>query len=171
MRQIVQRMTVLALALLIALPLCAEDAKEGKKKKKEQDFSKSPVLNVLNLPKAITLTADQQAKFDAVKTEFTGKLKELAKKQNEILTPEQKKARQEAQKAAKAAGKKGKEAKADVDAAVNLTDDQKKATEAVNAEIKEVQGKVREKLNEFLTDEQKAQIKGPGKKKKAKANA
>lgn len=202
MRQIVQSLSVLALGLMIALPLSAEEtkpdakpevkteakpdakpeakpetkteakpeAKEAKKKKKANAV-KSPVLNVLTLPKEITLTAEQQTKLDAVKTEFEGKLKELAKKQGEILTAEQKQARQAAMKSAKEAGKKGKEAKAEVDAAVKMTEEQKKQQEVVGAEIKEVQGKVREAINAFLTEEQKTHIKVPGKKKKAKATA
>jgi hypothetical protein len=162
MRKLIQGMTVLAVAFLIALPVSA--AKQDKKKKGAEN---SPVLNVLKLPAEVTLTAEQQPKFDAVKTEFEGKLKELAEKQDGILTADQKQARQAAQKAAKAAGKKGKEAKADVDAAVKLTDDQKKQQEEVGKEIKDVQGKVREKLNSFLTEDQQSKLKAPGKKKKA----
>jgi hypothetical protein len=168
MRQIVQKMTVLAVAMLIALPL---SAKEDKAEKKQKKLENHQVLSVLKLPKEITLTAEQQPKFDAVKAEFEGKLKELAAKQDEILTPEQKKTRQATQKSAKAAGKKGKELKAEVDAALNLTDDQKKKQKEVGAEVKEVQGKVREKLDGFLTEEQKSHLKTPGKSKKAKATA
>lgn len=168
MRQIVQRITVLAVAVLFALPVSA--AKEDKAEKKKKGLENSPAMSVFNLPKTITLTAEQQPKFDAIKTEFEGKLKELAEKHNNVLTAEQKKAKQEAQKAAKAAGKKGKEAKADVDAAVKLTDEQKKQEEEISKEIKEIHGKVREKLNTVLTAEQQSQLK-PGKKKKEKSAA
>jgi flagellar basal body-associated protein FliL len=127
MRQIVQKMTVLAVAMLIALPL---SAKEDKAEKKQKKLENHQVLSVLKLPKEITLTAEQQPKFDAVKAEFEGKLKELAAKQDEILKQKQD-----------------------------------------GAEVKEVQGKVREKLDGFLTEEQKSHLKTPGKSKKAKATA
>ena len=75
--------------------------------------------------KPVTLTDDQKSKLEDLKKEYEPKLKEAYAKED-VLTPEQKKAGEEAKKAAKAAGKKGKEVKDAVAAAVKETDDQKK---------------------------------------------
>ena len=160
MRKLVLKFAVLALAVLIASPVWA--AKEDKKK----DKANKAVAKVFELPTIITLSAEQMTKLAEVMKEYEPKLEELHKKQANILTDEQKKARQEAMKAAKAAGKKGKEAKADVDAAVKLTDDQKKQQEEVAKETKELNGKIHDSIASFLTEEQKTHLK-PMKKKKA----
>lgn len=162
MRNVVKSLTVLALAALLVAPVWAAD-EAGKKKGKGLD---NAVARSFKLPDTITLTADQQAKLAEVKKEFEAKVKEVVKKQQDILTAEQKKARTEATKAAKTAGKKGKDAQADVDAAVKLTDEQKKKMDEVGKELKELNGKIREKISEFLTADQKAQLK-PKKKDKA----
>lgn len=75
--------------------------------------------------RAVTLTADQESKLEALKKEYKPKFAELYAKQD-VLTPEQKKAADQARKEAKAAGKKGKEMYAAVDEAVKKTDAQKK---------------------------------------------
>jgi hypothetical protein len=161
MRKFVVKFAVLALAVLIASPVWA--AKEEKKNK----GAAKAVAKAFELPTEITLTAEQQTKLADVKKEFEPKLQEVVKKQNEILTPEQKKARQEAMKTAKAAGKKGKELQADVAAAVKLTDEQKKKQEEVGKELKDLNGKVREQISGFLTAEQKVHLKTKKKNKNA----
>ena len=161
MRRILGTVAVLALAVLAASPAWA--AKEDGKKKK----GNKAVAKVFELPTEITLTAEQKTKLDEVKKEFEPKLTEVAKKQNDILTAEQKTARAEAQKAGKAAGKKGKDLKADVDAAVKLTDEQKKKQDEAAKEMKEMTGKVKEKIGTILTEEQKTHLKTKKKKKNA----
>lgn len=162
MRKLVLKFAVLALAVLIASPVWA--AKEEKKGEKKTNKA---VAKAFELPTIITLSAEQMTKLAEVKKEYEPKLEELHKKQAGILTAEQKKAAQEASKAAKAAGKKGKEAKADVDAAVKLTDDQKKQQEEVSKELKELNGKIRDSIASFLTEEQKTHLKPMKKKKNA----
>lgn len=160
MSRLLGSVAVLALAVLVASPAWA--AKEDGKKKGNKSVAK-----VFELPAEITLTAEQKTKLEEVKKEFEPKVTEITKKQDEILTAEQKKARAEAQKAGKAAGKKGKDLKADVDAAVKLTDEQKKKQEETSKELKDVTGKVREKISSFLTEEQKTHLKTKKKKKNA----
>ncbi len=162
MRHFLKQIAVLALSVLVVSPLWA--AEEGGKKKKDKQLDNA-VARSFELPSEITLTAEQKTKLEEVKKEFEAKVKEVVKKQNDILTPEQKKARGEATKTAKAAGKKGKDLQADVTAALNLTDEQKKKQEEVGKELKELNGQIREKISGFLTADQKAHLKT--KKKKA----
>lgn len=165
MRHVLKSLTVFALAALLVAPVWAAD--EAGKKKKEKGLD-TAVARSFSLPDTITLTAEQKTKLDEVKKEFESKVKEVVKKQNDILTADQKKARAEAAKTAKAAGKKGKDLQADVDAALKLTDEQKKKTEEVGKELKALNAQIREKITSFLTDDQKAQLK-PKKKKADKA--
>ena len=154
MRHVFGRFAVLALAVLVVSPLWA--AEDGKKKK---DNDSKAVARSFELPAAITLTDEQKGKLEEVKKEFEPKVKEVVKKQNEILTAEQRKARADAAKTAKAAGKKGKELQAELTAAMNLTEEQKKKQEEVGKELKDLNAQIREKISTFLTDDQKAQLK------------
>lgn len=159
---------ILAVAVLIASPLLAKEAK-----KKAAKPAPCPADQYLTRMLAdVTLTAEQKTKIDALKKEFGPKIMEARKKVDAVLTADQKKARGEAMKKAKADGKTGKEAAAAVAAAMKLTDDQKakqaEAQKAVAALTKELDKAARD----LLTAEQKASLKkkaGEGKKaKKAK---
>jgi hypothetical protein len=76
MRKFVIKFAVLALAVLVASPAFAAKG-DGKKKGGE---SAKVVAKAFELPAAITLTAEQQTKLDAVKTEYEPKVKEVVKK-------------------------------------------------------------------------------------------
>lgn len=110
------------------------------------------------LPKEVELTAEQQAKLDELKKEHGPKLAEIQKKLDEVLSAEQKQARKDAQAKAKADKLKGKDAQAAVMAALMLTEEQKTKYTAAQTEMREAAAKVRAKLAEFLTDEQKAKV-------------
>ncbi|HVX60852.1 MAG TPA: hypothetical protein VHC19_09625 [Pirellulales bacterium] len=140
--------------------------KAGKKGKKVQA---TPAA--FKLPDAITLTAEQQAKVDELKTEYAGKLQDAMKKVNDIYTPEQRKALREARKTAAAEGKKGKQLKQAVDAAVEISADQKQTLADAQKELASLQKEVREKVVALLTDEQKQHIKVKGKGKGKGKNA
>jgi hypothetical protein len=150
---------------LVALALVASPVfVEAQAKKKEQRTgAKSPIFQV---PSTVTLTAEQQAKWDGVTKEFGPKVATVQEKLNAVLTTEQKKARKDAVQAAKDAGKKGKAAKADIDAALKLTDEQRKQMATAEGEMKELTTQIRAKQSEFLTAEQKEALKP--KKKAAK---
>lgn len=139
-------------------------AKEKGKKKPE------PGAQIFNLPKEVELTAEQQEKVAALKKEFGTQAAEAQKKVDDVLTAEQKQARKTASDKAKADKLKGKDAQAAIEAALNLSDEQKTKWTAAQAEFRELQGKVRAKMAEFLTDEQKAKVPGlaPKKPKKSK---
>ena len=158
-----KNMTLGLLAVLTALPVLAEETKEKKKKGNNLDNHQ-----VYKLPDTISLDDAQKEKLTGLKKEYAEKLKAAVAKQNEFLTAEQLKARADAAKAAKAAGKKGKDAQADIDAAVNLTPEQKEKKAAADKEMKELSKEIREKLEAFLTDSQKALLKTKKKKEPAK---
>lgn len=139
----------------------AQDAK-GKGKKKA---AMAAGQQIFTLPKEITLTDDQKTKLEAIKTEHGAKLSELTKKLDDTLTDDQKKARKEAGDKARADGKKGKDRQAAVDEALKLTDDQKKAQDAIKPELTKLQGTIREKIHGLLTDDQKTHYKLPRMKK------
>jgi Spy/CpxP family protein refolding chaperone len=114
-----------------------------------------------DLLKGLNLTDDQKAQVKALRKEYMPKFKAAA---DNILTDEQKKARDDAVKAAKAEGKKRGEVMKAAHEAVKLTDEQKtKMKEAVKPLHKEVH----EKLMAILTPEQKAQLKQKCEKAKA----
>lgn len=150
------------LMLAVTSPVLAQ-----KEKKKDRELP--VVTNTFKVPEGVTLTTDQQAKFDALKAEYTPKVKEAAAKVETVLTAEQRKARRTAGAAARSEGKKGKEVKAAIDAAANLSDEQTKQLAEAEAQLKLLQTEVRDKQLEILTPEQKSVIpaKKGNKKKKA----
>jgi len=158
------------MALILACVASVDAADKGAKKKKG---NKQQAVNIqaLNLPETIELTAEQKEKIDGLKKEYTPQFAALQKKNREILTDEQVKARREAMKEAKDAGKKGKELQAAVSAALNLSDDQEKQMKEVTAETKKLNGEVRGKVETFLTADQLAKIKKPAKAGKKKKNS
>ena len=166
MKRTLQGLLVLTLAVVLAMPAMAAEEKKKKKKKGR----KAPVA--VKVPKGIELDADQKKQVAAINKEFAPKLLEIAKKSRAIITPEQRKARSAAAKKAKADGKKGKEARAAVNAAAEITAEQKKALAEVNKARQAVTKAARAKFAAILTDEQKAKLpKKKGKKKKKKKDA
>ncbi len=143
----------LVVALLIASPLLAAD----KKKDATKDSGIPYFKQIDRTLKPVTLTDEQKSKLDTLEKEYEPKLKDAYAKQD-VLSPEQKKAGEEAKKAAKADGKKGKELNAAVAAAQKETDDQKKQEKEANKQRLAVEKELRGKVMDLLTPEQKAQI-------------
>jgi len=163
MKRTLQGLLVLTLAVVLAMPAMAADEKKKKKKKGR----KAPAA--VRVPKGIVLTAEQKKQVAVINKEFAPQLLAIGKKAREIITPEQRKARSEAAKKAKADGKKGKEARAAVNAAVEITAEQKKALAEVNKARQAITKAARAKFAAILTAEQKAKLPKPkGKKKKKK---
>jgi len=142
---------ILVVALLMVCPVLAQ---EKKKERKRGPRGFDPVQMML---RGLTLTDEQKAKVEDVKKEFAPKLAEAAKKAD-VLTPDQKKTRDEAQKKAKEEGKSEREIRAAGFAAVTLTGEQK----AKRAEARKGMGTLieqeRAKIMEILTPEQKAEV-------------
>ena len=159
MKNVLKTMTLFALAVVIALPLSAED----KKKKKGGKKSRNPLVNVVKKVKDAGADEDTLEKVEALAKEYGAKLTEANEGLGDAL-----KQRREAAAKAKADGKTGKDLQAAVNAAVKLTDEQKDA-------MKKAQG-IRQDFNKavaaLLTPEQAKAAgvagKGGGKKKKKK---
>lgn len=160
MKTAVRTLVALSLVVLLATFARAEDKKEAKKPAKQP----APAIS---FPKQITLDEKQQTALDALNKEYGPQLKELSARENKILTPERRKAGNEAAKAAKADGKKGKEIAEARDAAWKLSDDEKAQLKEINTARGKLMKEVNKKKAAILTDAQKEQLK-PKKKKEAK---
>lgn len=155
------------IALLMTAPLwAADDAAKAAKKGKKDPLANHRAMNVLKLPEDLKLTDEQKTKLGEIKKDYDPKIREVLTKREAILTAEQKKARAETQKANKAEGKKGKDAQTALAAAIKLTDEQKKQTETLDADLKKLTGEARGKVTGLLTAEQKATLKEKRKAKK-----
>lgn len=151
-----------ALILLLATSAFADDqpaATKGKKAKKAP-----PTPAVFSLPKGVELTPEQTTKFDELKAQYATKFADAQKKVADVFTEEQRATRQAAMKEAKAAGKKNKELKGAVDAAVQLTDDQKQKLATAEAELNQLTKEIRKQIVGLLTAEQRQALKGKDKK-------
>jgi hypothetical protein len=165
MKRTLQGLLVLTLAVVLAMPAMAADEKKKKKKKGR----KAPAA--VRVPKGIVLTAAQKTQVAAINKEFAPQLIEIGKKARGIVTDEQRKARTAAAKKAKADGKKGKEARDAVNAAAEITAEQKKALGEVNKARQAITKAARAKFAAILTAEQKAKLPKPKAKKKKKKKA
>tara|TARA_R110002111_G_scaffold153375_1_gene220108 strand:- start:42476 stop:42985 length:510 start_codon:yes stop_codon:yes gene_type:complete len=159
---------LVTMALILACVASVDAADKGAKKKKGNK-QQAVKIQALNLPETIELTAEQKEKIEGLKKEYTPQFATLQKKNRDILTDDQVKARREAMKQAKEAGKKGKELRDAVSASLNLSDDQEKQMKEVTTETRKLNGEVKGKVEALLTADQLAKIKKPakaGKKKK-----
>jgi len=169
MKTLLRSLALAAVVCGLTLPLAAaDDAKADGKK----DKAAAEPAAMYKLPPTVTLTEEQTAKLAEIKKEYTPKFQTLGKKNNDILTKEQRKARREAQQKAKDEGKKGKQMQAAVEAALMLSDDQKKQMDEVKAETAKLKSEMETKVVALLTDDQKSQVeaaKKKGNKKNKKA--
>jgi hypothetical protein len=154
----VRTVVLVVLAVLIAGPLMAQEQQAGAGKKGTR--TRRPTIAALaGVDRLSNLTDEQKSKLAALRKEIGPKVAEATKKLDGILTEEQKKARTEAQQAARAAGKRGAEARAAVEAAVKLTDEQKTKTAEARKALAELTKGIEEKVNAILTDAQKEELK------------
>ena len=146
----------LAVCLVVCSSLIAED-KPAKKANRKQ--AAGPVAAIEKQLASLELGPDQKEKVDKILADYKPK---FAQNKAAALTAEQKKAQKEAQEKAKADGKKGKEARAEVEAALKLTDEQKKA----RADNQALQANLKKDLAGVLNAEQLGKVGLGGKKKK-----
>jgi hypothetical protein len=152
------RSSLVALMVLavVAVPCFAQ---EGKKKKKGNAAPPQAIRQLLNKTEKLDLTAEQSAKLKEIVAQYTPKFRELNQKTNNLLTAEQKKARNEANAKNKAEGKTGKEAQAAVAAALALTPEQQKTQAEIQASAKELSRSLNKDVQAILTAEQKEKLK------------
>lgn len=136
--------------LLIASTCTAQDA--PKKKKGQQSPAAAQVAQFMKSLEPAELSEEVSGK---VKAMFTKASEEAAKLRKESgLTPEMWKKRTEASKKAREEGKNQKEVREAGIAAMELSDEQKKVLEEVEAKI----AKVKVEIGKLLTDEQKSKL-------------
>lgn len=161
MKRFAHMALVTLMMVAIAGPAMAED-KEKKKGAKGQKGQRGAALRV---PPSIELTAEQKAKVAEISKKHAPAAKEAREKMAAVMTKEMMAKRREAMKAAKEAGKKGKEAQEMINAAMNLSAEQKEKVAAAQKALREVQMAFLGDIKEILTDEQKAKLPKRGGKK------
>ncbi len=98
------------------------------------------------------LSKEQKAKVAALKREFGQRRAELQKQLDDLLTDEQKQARDAAKKKAIAEGKGGVKQRSAMDKALNLTSSQQKTFNALRVAISQLTRQHRQKLQEIVQD-------------------
>jgi Spy/CpxP family protein refolding chaperone len=162
------RVAKTVLALAVALVMVGSLVAQDKEKKAPREGRRPGGMlgRVDEMVKNLNLTDEQKAKLEEIKKEYAPKIKELEQTREGILTPEQKKARQEAMKAAKDAGKSRQEVWQAGQAATNLTAEQKAKMAEGRKAGEALQKEIREKVMSILTPEQKAQLEQVNKERK-----
>ncbi len=189
MRTVLRGLLLLLLAFAISVPVSAQENKDAPKKdevkkdapKSEEvkkdapkedadnpDDAKSDlppiVVRTLNQLKKLGLDKQQTLVISTIANDYGEKLveaqKEARKEINQVLTPDQRKARAEARKKAIDDGKKGKELAKAIEDAVELSDEQKKDIEAAQAGVKKVQAAFDKAIDETLDDAQYEKLHG-----------
>ncbi len=147
MKQLCKMVLLLVLVALIAAPVAAQE--KTKKKRKQAQPQRGPVVALMKKLEKAALTGEQKEKIKAIGAKYEPDLKELAAKAK--MTPELQKAAAEARQKATEAGKKGKELREAVDAALNLTGEQKEARD----KMQELTRKMQQEVVAVLTPEQR----------------
>jgi Spy/CpxP family protein refolding chaperone len=161
------KLVLVLLAIAIFSAAAMDSGAQEKKKGKGKKGAKGPDP-IGKMVAKLDLSSEQQAKIDELRKEYRPKLAEIQKRRNEVMTPERRKTEKEARQAAKDAGKKGKQVKADIDAALGLSPAESEKVAAVDKERQALIAKINAEVRALLTDEQKAKLPEPAKKKKRK---
>lgn len=138
--------------------------------KKDKD-RKDPTAGLQKKLQTADLPSDVREKANKVLADYGPKVRNAQAASEAILTPEQKASRAVAQKSAKdakSAGTKRKNAKADVAAALKLSDEQKPKYAEAEKELTTAQAALTNALRGVLTADQQAAV---GLKTKKKKNA
>ena len=113
-----KRAIVLSVTLVIATTVLSQQT--GAQQRQQAPFQEIVTM------RGVEFTAAQQARAEELRKKYTPQLAEIQRKYGGILTDEQRQAQREAFRAAREAGKEGREAREAVDAAVKLTDEQRR---------------------------------------------
>lgn len=150
----VRSVLLVGLVLAIAGTAWAQEGKKGRRGEGRGPGGPAGVQMLDFMLRGIELTDAEKANIEKVKKELEPQFKALQEKRDGVLTPEQKKAREEAVK-----GKEGREAFQAARDAVKLTEEQTKKLEEIRAEQGKLFQTAREKIMGALTDEHKEALK------------
>lgn len=145
-----------AVALLVCSVGVAQQEKARKAKKARKVAVHPLVQRVLSTVK--DLSEEQKTKLQEIGKKYATELAALRRKAAGILTPDQRRARVEAIKKARQEKLKGAELRKRVEAAVQLTDEQKKQLAEVERQIRALEQKLREEILAVLTPAQREQV-------------
>jgi len=166
MRSVCRVLLVAGLVLAMGELLLAA---EGKRSRGPRPGGGPPEFNRMMDPLAIVnripnLSDDQKQKIENLRKEYEPKLSEFREKIEGVFTPEQKKAREEAIQKAKEQGKTGRELFEAIRTAFQMTEDQQNKMKELRTQMMQLTREIRDKLEEILTDEQRAALRrfGPG---------
>ena len=119
--------------------------------------TRDPFGQVFAIP-GIEFTKQQQADIAKLRETYVPKLTAAVEGQNSVYTREQRQARRAALEQARADGKSRQEAQAEIDKAVNLSDEQQQTLATLRQQQQKLVAEVREKITGLLSDEQRRQI-------------
>ncbi|MDB4671833.1 hypothetical protein OAF34_06825 [Pirellulaceae bacterium] len=168
---------------LAAVVLTTSTSAQDEKKKKRQNGSGQIQSQLMGAFKSVEMSEEQKKKMVEVAKKFSGQILQLRKDTQAILSPEQRKSRQQAMKEAKAAGKKGKEIVDAANASAGIDKEIVAKLKEIQKKSQAIQKEARTALMALLSDEQKAGLpkkgkgnkgqgkKGKGKKKKSDDNS
>lgn len=156
---------LVAIVVTVSLCLPVLGADKAEKKARKRAAQRGPITKVEKQVAELDLSEEQKQKVSAVLDTYRKKFADVEDPAAK-LTKEQRQAKKEATENAKAQGKKGKELRQEVEAAANLTDEQKKAQQQTAARSKELQTALKKDLASVLNPEQIAKLGLETKKKK-----
>lgn len=156
-------LSMIVLALLIAMPATAQE-KQGKKKRPVAQISTTSqaLMRMMRLHDAVEtlkLSDEEGEKLGKVLAKIGPKMKELMEKLGEVVTDEQEAAAKEAGEKAKAENKKGRQFFVAVEAAIQLTDEQKKKLDVIGKEMLALHRKSMKEVLGALSEEQQEKLK------------
>lgn len=144
------------LTLTIATAVLSQDARtQGVRR--AQPRQQANFLPIFTL-RGIEFTQDQQAQVEELRKKYTPQIGDINRKQSGVFTDEQRQAHREVFRTAREAGKQGRELRDAVDAAVKLTDEQKKEQARIRKERDDLFAQIQRELTALLTDDQRRQL-------------
>ena len=149
------------IALSVTLTLVIAGAVLAQAPRRVQQRPQAPLQQIFTL-RGVEFTEDQQAHVEQLRKKYTPRLAKTQKKHGNILTDEQRRTQREALQTAREAGKQGRQVREAVDAAIELTDEQKETLAALRRERGELLAQVQRELRSLLTDDQRKQLRPQG---------
>ena len=112
--------------------------------------------------RGVEFTEDQKVEVEKLRKKYMPQLMDIEGKHSSILTDEQRQSQRTALQAAREAGKQATALREAVDAAVKLTDEQKKTLATIRKERDDLLAQIQDELRSLLTDDQRKQLRPQG---------
>jgi Spy/CpxP family protein refolding chaperone len=155
-----QRLLTIPLALGLLGLVAGAATPAGVKTTAAKPAAKAGHHDAFAFAKDVQLTDEQKAKLDELRKEYQPKLDALHTRFEALMTPERRKAMEDAHKKAEAAGQKGKEAHDAVMKALKLSPAEQAKVDQLHAEGQQLMKEIEQHKMALLTDKQREQLKG-----------